>query len=203
MSRPTTKVLSHPTFFDIPDESWGDVEHIPKQDPNKGDIVRVSVRMADQYPRSRGNRVFGIGAATPPLPWKEDIALAIPRWIFIGQDDAVAGSRGRGRRRRGARFATGLPFIVTFGFPATCCWFEQPNGDFGQTLMRQSSCLTHGICHKLTRCMGSNNTQIAAIAEKSSKEVDLFSSGKRATGPLYRLLVTGPKEATAENAKMR
>ena len=47
---------------------------------------------------------------------------------------------------------------------------EQPNGDFGQTIMRQ---FLFDAWHlsQLTALMESSDAQIAAIAEKSSKEV--------------------------------
>lgn len=99
---------------------------------------------------------------------EEDIALANTALDLIGQTtlwlDLAGEVEGAGRD------ADKLAFHRDVWDFRNLLLVEQPNGDFGQTMMRQ---FLFDAWHllQLKALMGSSNAQVAAIAEKSSKEV--------------------------------
>lgn len=113
-----------------------------------------------------GHRVSEWCGVAPVL--EEDIALANTALDLIGQTTLwlnLAGEvEGKGRD------ADALAFRRDVWDFRNILLVEQPNGDFGQTIMRQFLFdLWH--YHYLTSLMNSAQDQIAAIAEKSLKEV--------------------------------
>lgn len=113
-----------------------------------------------------GHRVSEWCGVAPVL--EEDIALANTALDLIGQTTLwlnLAGDvEGKGRD------ADTLAFRRDVWDFRNLLLVEQPNGDFGQTMMRQ---FLFDAWHKayLTRLQDSSHDQIAAIAEKSLKEV--------------------------------
>lgn len=113
-----------------------------------------------------GHRVSEWCGVAPVL--EEDIALANTALDLIGQTTLwlnLAGEvEGKGRN------ADALAFRRDIWDFRNVLLVEQPNGDFGQTMMRQ---FLFDAWHKayLTALQSSSNAQIAAIAEKSLKEV--------------------------------
>lgn len=113
-----------------------------------------------------GHRVSEWCGVAPVL--EEDIALANTALDLIGQTTLwlnLAGEvEGKGRD------ADALAFRRDVWDFRNVLLVEQPNGDFGQTMIRQFLFdVWHKIC--LTALTDSNHDQIAAIAEKSLKEV--------------------------------
>ena len=113
-----------------------------------------------------GHRVSEWCGHAPVL--EEDIALANTALDLIGQTtlwlDLAGEVEGAGRD------ADKLAFHRDVWDFRNLLLVEQPNGDFGQTMMRQ---FLFDAWHlsQLTALMDSSNLQVAAIAEKSSKEV--------------------------------
>jgi ring-1,2-phenylacetyl-CoA epoxidase subunit PaaC len=113
-----------------------------------------------------GHRVSEWCGHAPVL--EEDIALANTALDLIGQTtlwlDLAGEVEGAGRD------ADKLAFHRDVWDFRNLLLVEQPNGDFGQTMMRQ---FLFDAWHlsQLTSLMDSSNAQVAAIAEKSSKEV--------------------------------
>jgi len=113
-----------------------------------------------------GHRVSEWCSHAPVL--EEDIALANTALDLIGQTtlwlDLAGEVEGAGRD------ADKLAFHRDVWDFRNLLLVEQPNGDFGQTMMRQ---FLFDAWHlsQLTSLMDSSNAQVAAIAEKSSKEV--------------------------------
>ncbi|MBW4706848.1 phenylacetate-CoA oxygenase subunit PaaC [Roseobacter sp. YSTF-M11] len=113
-----------------------------------------------------GHRVSEWCGVAPVL--EEDIALANTALDLIGQTTLwlnLAGEvEGKGRD------ADALAFRRDVWDFHNVLLVEQPNGDFGQTIMRQ---FLFDAWHRgyLTALTGSSHTQVAAIAEKSLKEV--------------------------------
>ena len=113
-----------------------------------------------------GHRVSEWCGHAPVL--EEDIALANTALDLIGQTtlwlDLAREVEGAGRD------ADKLAFHRDVWDFRNLLLVEQPNGDFGQTMMRQ---FLFDAWHllQLKALMGSSNAQVAAIAEKSSKEV--------------------------------
>ncbi|WP_299736047.1 1,2-phenylacetyl-CoA epoxidase subunit PaaC [uncultured Roseobacter sp.] len=113
-----------------------------------------------------GHRVSEWCGVAPVL--EEDIALANTALDLIGQTTLwlnLAGEvEGKGRD------ADALAFRRDVWDFRNVLLVEQPNGDFGQTMMRQ---FLFDAWHKgyLTALQDSKHDQIAAIAEKSLKEV--------------------------------
>ncbi len=113
-----------------------------------------------------GHRVSEWCGVAPVL--EEDIALANTALDLIGQTTLwlnLAGEvEGKGRD------ADALAFRRDVWDFRNVLLVEQPNGDFGQTIMRQ---FLFDAWHKgyLTALQDSTHDQIAAIAEKSLKEV--------------------------------
>ncbi|WP_299403171.1 1,2-phenylacetyl-CoA epoxidase subunit PaaC [uncultured Roseobacter sp.] len=113
-----------------------------------------------------GHRVSEWCGVAPVL--EEDIALANTALDLIGQTTLwlnLAGAvEGKGRD------ADALAFRRDVWDFRNVLLVEQPNGDFGQTMMRQ---FLFDAWHKgyLTALQDSKHDQVAAIAEKSLKEV--------------------------------
>ena len=113
-----------------------------------------------------GHRVSEWCGHAPVL--EEDIALANTALDLIGQTTLWLGLAGE--VEGDGRDADKLAFHRDVWDFRNLLLVEQPNGDFGQTMMRQ---FLFDAWHllQLTTLMSSSNAQIAAIAEKSSKEV--------------------------------
>jgi len=114
-----------------------------------------------------GHRVSEWCGVAPVL--EEDIALANVALDLIGQTQLWLGLaaevEGKGRD------ADNLAFHRDVWDFRNLLLVEQPNGDFGRTMMRQF--LFDGWhLAQLQALMDSSNDQIAAIAEKSAKEVN-------------------------------
>ncbi len=99
---------------------------------------------------------------------EEDIALANTSLDLIGQTqlwlELACEAEGKGRT------PDNLAFLRDVSGYRNILLVEQPNGDFGRTLMRQ---YLFDAWHlpMLKALMGSTDARIAAIAEKASKEV--------------------------------
>lgn len=130
-----------------------------------GPLFEFLCRMGDNT-LVLGHRVSEWCGHAPVL--EEDIALANTALDLIGQTtlwlDLAGEVEGEGRD------ADKLAFHRDVWDFRNLLLVEQPNGDFGQTMMRQ---FLFDAWHlgQLTALMESTNTQVAAIAEKSSKEV--------------------------------
>ncbi len=113
-----------------------------------------------------GHRVSEWCGHSPVL--EEDIALANTALDMIGQTQLWLGLAGEVEGK--GRSADDLAFLRDVWDFRNVLLVELPNGDFGQTLMRQFlyDCWSQVMLSKLA---GSTNERIAAIAEKASKEV--------------------------------
>jgi ring-1,2-phenylacetyl-CoA epoxidase subunit PaaC len=113
-----------------------------------------------------GHRVSEWCGHAPVL--EEDIALANTALDLIGQTTLWLDLAGE--VEGASRNADKLAFHRDVWDFRNLLLVEQPNGDFGQTMMRQ---FLFDAWHllQLKALMGSSNAQVAAIAEKSSKEV--------------------------------
>lgn len=113
-----------------------------------------------------GHRMSEWCGVAPVL--EEDIALANTALDMIGQTQLWLGLAGE--IESAGRDADALAFHRDVWDFRNILLVEQPNGDFGHTMMRQF--LFDGWhLAQLNGLMASSNEQIAAIAEKSSKEV--------------------------------
>lgn len=113
-----------------------------------------------------GHRVSEWCGTAPQL--EEDIALANVALDLIGQTQLWLGLAGEVEGE--GRDADALAFHRDVWDFRNLLLLEQPNGDFGQTMMRQF--LFDGWhLATLKALIGSTDDQIAAIAEKSVKEV--------------------------------
>ena len=113
-----------------------------------------------------GHRVSDWCGVAPVL--EEDIALANTALDMIGQTQLWLGLAGQIEGK--SRDADTLAFHRDVWDFRNVLLVEQPNGDFGHTMMRQF--LFDGWhLAQLKALMGSSNAEIAAIAEKSTKEV--------------------------------
>jgi ring-1,2-phenylacetyl-CoA epoxidase subunit PaaC len=113
-----------------------------------------------------GHRVSEWCGVAPVL--EEDIALANTALDMIGQTQLWLGLAGQ--IEGNSRDADTLAFHRDVWDFRNVLLVEQPNGDFGHTMMRQF--LFDGWhLAQLKALMGSSNAEIAAIAEKSTKEV--------------------------------
>jgi ring-1,2-phenylacetyl-CoA epoxidase subunit PaaC len=130
-----------------------------------GPLFEFLCRMGDNT-LVLGHRVSEWCGHAPVL--EEDIALANTALDLIGQTtlwlDLAGEVEGAGRN------ADKLAFHRDVWDFRNLLLVEQPNGDFGQTMMRQ---FLFDAWHlsQLKELMGGSHDQIAAIAEKSSKEV--------------------------------
>tara|TARA_R110002049_G_scaffold117332_2_gene270513 strand:- start:95854 stop:96576 length:723 start_codon:yes stop_codon:yes gene_type:complete len=113
-----------------------------------------------------GHRVSEWCGVSPVL--EEDIALANVALDLIGQTQLWLGLAGE--VEGAGRDADKLAFHRDVWDFRNVLLVEQPNGDFGQTMMRQ---FLFDAWHlsQLTALIESSDDQIAAIAEKSGKEV--------------------------------
>jgi ring-1,2-phenylacetyl-CoA epoxidase subunit PaaC len=113
-----------------------------------------------------GHRVSEWCGVAPVL--EEDIALANTALDLIGQTTLWLGLAGEVEGK--GRDADALAYHRDVWDFRNLLLVEQPNGDFGQTMMRQ---FLFDAWHRayLTALKDSSNKQIAAIAEKSLKEV--------------------------------
>ena len=113
-----------------------------------------------------GHRVSEWCGHAPVL--EEDIALANTALDLIGQTQMWLGHaaeiEGQGRS------ADDLAFLRDAWDFRNFLLLELPNGDFGQTLMRQFLFDAWQVV-MLDRLKDSNDAQVAAIASKASKEV--------------------------------
>jgi len=113
-----------------------------------------------------GHRVSEWCGVAPVL--EEDIALANTALDLIGQTTLWLGLAGEVEGK--GRDADALAYHRDVWDFRNLLLVEQPNGDFGQTMMRQ---FLFDAWHRayLTALKDSSNEQISAIAEKSLKEV--------------------------------
>lgn len=113
-----------------------------------------------------GHRVSEWCGHAPVL--EEDIALANTALDLIGQTQFWLGLAGEVKGE--GKSADDLTFLRDVWDFRNLLLVEVPNGDFGRTLMRQFLFdAWHSI--QLGRLMKSSDQQVAAIAEKTSKEV--------------------------------
>jgi len=128
-------------------------------------IAEFALRMGDSC-LILGHRNSEWCGHSPAL--EEDIALANTALDLIGQTqlwlELACEAEGAGRR------PDDLAFLRDVSGYRNLLLVEQPNGDFGRTLMRQ---YLFDAWHlpMLKALMGSADSRIAAIAEKASKEV--------------------------------
>lgn len=113
-----------------------------------------------------GHRVSEWCGHSPVL--EEDIALANTALDLIGQTQFWLGLAGEVQAEGNS--ADDLAFLRDAWDFRNLLLVEVPNGDFGRTLMRQFLFdAWHSI--QLGRLMKSSDSRVAAIAEKTSKEV--------------------------------
>ncbi len=113
-----------------------------------------------------GHRVSEWCGVAPVL--EEDIALANTALDLIGQTQLWLGLAGEIEGK--GRDADRLAFHRDVWDFRSVLLVEQPNGDFGQTMMRQFLFDSWHLMY-LKALMQSSNDQVSAIAEKSVKEV--------------------------------
>jgi len=113
-----------------------------------------------------GHRVSEWCGVAPVL--EEDIALANTALDLIGQTQLWLGLAGEVEGK--GRDADKLAFHRDVWDFRNVLLAEQPNGDFGQTMMRQFLFDSWHLMY-LKALMSSSHEQVAAIAEKSVKEV--------------------------------
>lgn len=113
-----------------------------------------------------GHRVSEWCGVAPVL--EEDIALANTALDLIGQTQLWLGLAGEVEGK--GQDADKLAFHRDVWDFRNVLLVEQPNGDFGQTMMRQFLFDSWHLMY-LKALMGSSNDRIAAIAEKTVKEV--------------------------------
>lgn len=113
-----------------------------------------------------GHRVSEWCGHSPVL--EEDIALANTALDLIGQTQLWLGLAGEVEGK--GRTADNLAFLRDAGDFRNLLLVERPNGDFGQTLMRQ---FLFDAWHfeMLTALTGSSDPRVAEIAAKAIKEV--------------------------------
>ncbi len=98
---------------------------------------------------------------------EEDIALANTALDLIGQTQLWLGLAGEIEGK--GRSADDLAYLRDAWDFRNILLVERPNGDFGQTMMRQFLFDAWQVL-MLGRLMGSDDARVAAIAEKASKE---------------------------------
>lgn len=98
---------------------------------------------------------------------EEDIALANTALDLIGQTQLWLGLAGEIEGKW--RSADDLAYLRDAWDFRNLLLVERPNGDFGQTMMRQFLFDAWQVL-MLERLMGSGDARVAAIAEKASKE---------------------------------
>jgi ring-1,2-phenylacetyl-CoA epoxidase subunit PaaC len=128
-------------------------------------FVQFLLRMGDNT-LILGHRVSEWCGHAPVL--EEDIALANTALDLIGQTQFWLGLAGE--VQASGKSADDLAFLRDVWDFRNILLVEVPNGDFGRTLMRQFLFdAWHSI--QLGRLMKSSDSRVAAIAEKTSKEV--------------------------------
>src|SRR6056297_1890376 len=112
-----------------------------------------------------GHRVSEWCGHAPAL--EEDIALANTALDLIGQTQMWLGLAGEVEGK--GRSADDLAYLRDAWDFRNVLLVERPNGDFGQTIMRQ---FLFDAWHSLMlgRLMQSSDTRVAEIAAKASKE---------------------------------
>lgn len=137
----------------------------PEAAPHDAPLFEFCCRMGDNA-LVLGHRVSEWCGTAPVL--EEDIALANTALDLIGQTQfwlgLAADVEGKGRD------ADALAFRRDVWDFRNVLLVEQPNGDFGCTMMRQFLFDTWHLAY-LKGLMASSHDEIAAIAEKSVKEV--------------------------------
>lgn len=128
-------------------------------------LVEFLCRMGDNT-LVLGHRVSEWCGHAPVL--EEDIALANTALDLIGQTQMWLGYAGDVEGK--GRTADDLAMLRDVWDFRNVLLVEQPNGDFGQTMMRQFLFDTWHFA-MLKALIASSNEQIAAIAAKSIKEV--------------------------------
>lgn len=132
--------------------------------PNNTALFEFALRMGDTT-LILGHRLSEWCGKAPIL--EEDIALANTALDFIGQTQMWLGTaaeiEGNGRT------ADDLAMLRDVWNFRCHLLVQQPNGDFGQTIMRQFL-FDHWHLAQLNALKDSTNDQIAAIAAKASKE---------------------------------
>ncbi len=142
-------------------------------------IYEFALRMGDNC-LILGQNVSAWCGHAPVL--EEDIALANVALDLIGQTRMWLGFAGEVEGK--GRNADDLAFLRDARAFRNCLLVEQPNGDFGQTLMRQF--LFDAWHHPMLKALaGSANVRVAEVAEKSVKEAAYHLD--RSTGLVIRL----------------
>lgn len=133
--------------------------------PDNAALFQYLLRMGDNT-LVLGHRVSEWCGHAPVL--EEDIALANTALDLIGQTQMWLGLAGEVEGK--GRSADDLAFLRDVWDFRNLLLLEQPNGDFGQTLLRQFLFdAWHSI--QLGHLIASKDERIAAIAAKASKEV--------------------------------
>lgn len=128
-------------------------------------VAEFALRMGDTC-LILGHRTSEWCGHAPAL--EEDIALANTALDLIGQTQLWLGLASEAEG--GQRTPDNLAFLRDVAGYRNFLLVEQPNGDFGRTLMRQ---YLFDAWHLplLTALIGSSDKRVAEIAEKASKEV--------------------------------
>jgi len=130
----------------------------------KSDLFEFLLRMGDNT-LILGHRVSEWCGHAPVL--EEDIALANTALDLIGQTQMWLGLAGEVEGQ--GRSADDLAFLRDVWDFRNLLLVEQPNGDFGQTILRQFLFDAWHV-EMLTRLTDSSDARIAAIAGKAVKE---------------------------------
>jgi ring-1,2-phenylacetyl-CoA epoxidase subunit PaaC len=128
------------------------------------DLFEFLLRMGDNT-LILGHRVSEWCGHAPVL--EEDIALANTALDLIGQTQMWLGLAGEVEGQ--GRSADDLAFLRDAWDFRNLLLVEQPNGDFGRTILRQFLFDAWHV-EMLTRLVGSSDDRIAAIAAKAVKE---------------------------------
>jgi ring-1,2-phenylacetyl-CoA epoxidase subunit PaaC len=163
-----SKVYRHPTFFDIPDDVGAHVMWVsstPTDAAEASDLFEFLCRMGDNT-LILGHRVSEWCGHAPVL--EEDIALANTALDLIGQTQMWLGLAGEVEGQ--GRSADDLAFLRDVWDFRNLLLVEQPNGDFGHTMMRQFLYDAWHVLPMLERLTDSTDDRIADIAAKAVKE---------------------------------
>jgi ring-1,2-phenylacetyl-CoA epoxidase subunit PaaC len=128
------------------------------------DLFEFLLRMGDNT-LILGHRVSEWCGHAPVL--EEDIALANTALDLIGQTQMWLGLAGEVEGQ--GRSADDLAFLRDAWDFRNLLLVEQPNGDFGRTILRQFLFDAWHV-EMLTRLVGSSDDRVAAIAAKAVKE---------------------------------
>ena len=141
----------------------------------KDALFGALIRLADDH-LILGHRLSEWCGHAPML--EEDLALPNIGLDLIGQSRPLYTYAGEVEGK--GRSADNLAFLRDAWDFRNVLLVEQPNGDFGQTMMRQFLFDTAHLL-LLQALMGSSDQQIADIAEKTSKEVAYHKERSRDT----------------------